>query len=211
MIIVERIASLLAISMAGVVVFVSVLNLPIGIGFGTIAVVTAIALMRNDLRTAHLSALIMLILSALTTFSGGLLFIWPAGILYLVILFNERLRHGRGGLGPIASARTLAVVGAAPIIFATIVGLIFDPPKFPGPHGFPPGGAATVAAWSWIEPAGMLLAAVLGLIGAFQARPLLGLLAFGISLILPVVSSQFNPLILLCSICFLASSRSVPT
>src|SRR5207253_4824235 len=112
MIIVERIASLLAISMAGVVVFVSVLNLPIGIGFGTIAAVTAVALVRNDLRTAHLSALIMLILSALTTFSGGLFFIWPAAILYLAILLNERLRRGRGGIsiGPIASPRTLAVI-----------------------------------------------------------------------------------------------------
>ena len=210
MIVVERIGSLLAISLAGVVIIVSALNLPIGFGFGTIAGVTAIALVRNDLRTAHLSALIMLVLSALTTFSGGLFFIWPAGILYLVILLNERLQHRRRGLGPIASARTLAILGAAPIIFDTILMLIFRPPKFPGPHGFPPGEAATIAGWSWIVPAGMLLAAVLGLIGAFQARPLLGLLAFGISLILPVVSSQFNPLILLCSICFLASSRSAP-
>jgi len=210
MIIVERIGSLLAISLAGVVIMVSVLNLPIGLGFGTIAGVTAVALMRNDLRTAHLSALIMLILSALTTFSGGLFFIGPAGVLYLVIMLNERLRHGPGGLGPIASARTLAVVGAAPIIFQTILGIIFDPPRFPGPHGFPPGGAATLAAWSWIVPAGMLLAAVLGLIGAFRGWPLLSLLAFGISLILPVISESFNPLILLCSICFLASARSAP-
>jgi len=211
MIVVERIGSLLAISLAGVVIIVSALNLPIGIGFATIAGVTAVALLRNDLRTAHLSALIMLILSALTTFSGGLFFIGPAGILYLVILFNERLRHGRGGLGPIASARTLAVVGAAPIIFETILMLIFDPPGFPGPHGFPPGGAATLVAWSWIVPAGLLLSAVLGLIGAFRAWPLLGLLAFGISLILPVVSARFSPLILVCSLCFLASSRSAPT
>src|SRR5260370_6362408 len=109
--VVERIGFLLAISIGGLVIIVSAMTLPIGIGFGKMGGVTVIALLRNDLRIAHLSALIMFILSVLSAFSGGLFFMWPAGILYFVILLVERLHQRRGDLGPITSARTLAIIG----------------------------------------------------------------------------------------------------
>ena len=206
---IERIVVLLAIAMAGVIIVIAALTLPIGVGFGTLAGVSAAAIVRDNLRAAHLSALVTLIFSVLVAFSGGMLFLCPAGILYILVLILERVHSPQPLRGPIASAQMLATLAAVPILFEAMLTLIFETPRLPGPHGFPPGDLARMALWSWILPIGFIAASVLGLIGAFRHKPLLLLAAFGLSLALPVLAEKVSPLSLLSSICFLVSSRSV--